>query len=122
MQFQSSNAQRQIPQNQPVHLLTSDGRPSGCFVQDGTLYRRAQASRHLWRRPPSWAFDVRVLQRARELGATRVVVIDEEQRITYEASLEKVERGFTVQHGWGEQKALPLNCWRRHDPQQPTLF
>ncbi len=114
--------QTPIRPSRGVPLLTGDGRPSGCFVQDGTLYRRARASKHLWRRPPAWAFDVRVLQRARELGVTRVVVHEEEQRITYEASLDRLERGFTVQHGWGEQKALPLNCWRKHDPQQLTLF
>lgn len=112
-----------VQQERPVHLLTGTGKHSGCTVQDGVLYRRARGSQHMLRKPPAWCFETNILLEASRLGVSVVQVHDVETHTTYSASLQTLlQKGIRLNRGHGEQLAVPLSCWRREDPKQPTLF
>lgn len=75
------------------------------------------------RRPPAWCFEVALLEQAREAGVSLVAVYDAETHTTYTAPLSALlQKGIRLNRGHGEQLAVPLSCWRREDPKQPTLF
>lgn len=113
----------QVSRSERVHLHTSDGRPSGCVVEHGILKRRVQASKHMLRRPPSWAIEERILKEAEAQGATMVEVVDVESHTTYVAPLQSFwTRGIAIDRGFALQRALPLCFWTREDPKQPSLF
>jgi hypothetical protein len=57
-------------------LYTSDGKHSGCVLEDGMLKRKASARRHQLRYPPAWAFEENILREAERQGATLVQVVD----------------------------------------------
>lgn len=115
--------QTQVRSSEPIALLTSTGKPSGCWLCGWKLVRRAQASKHLLRRPPAWAFEERILREAERLGASVVQVTDTETGCVYTAPLQAFwTRGFALDRGFALQRALPLCFWRREDPRQPTLF
>ncbi|GIV15859.1 MAG: hypothetical protein KatS3mg022_1294 [Armatimonadota bacterium] len=115
--------QQTVPHTQRVHLLTGDGRHSGCVLEQGILKRRVQASRHQLRQPPAWAFERNILEQAHEAGASLVEICDVETGITYTAPLATLwQKGIRIQRGHGEQIALPLNLWHTEDPKQGRLF
>lgn len=115
--------QTQVSRSERVHLLTSDGRPSGCVIEDGILRRRVQASKHMLRRPPAWAVEEKILREAERHGCTWVQVVDVESHITYVAPLQSFwTRGIAIDRGFALQRALPLCFWTREDPKQPSLF
>lgn len=82
--------------------------PSG----ERALTRRVCASRHFLHKPPAIAIGRRVLEWAERQGATVVCVLDTEGKRFYRASLATIKaRGFWVNRGSGEQRALPLSHW-----------
>jgi len=90
-----------------------------------TLRKKVRASRHLLRQPPAWAFDVSILEAARQDGAQTVEVADVESRKVYKAPiLAFFIHGVRIDRGFGQQIALPLALWRveAEDAQQLCLF
>jgi len=72
-----------------------------------------RASSHMLRKPPAWAIDVAILERARKDGALVVEVYDTETGVTYWAAISAFRRwGFEVDRGYGRQIALPLGRWQ----------
>lgn len=77
-----------------------------------SFVKRAYASRHFLRKPPAIASDTDALERARQLGAKKVIVEDKESGKVYSAAIELVfEKGFRLDRGYNEQIALPLDKW-----------
>jgi hypothetical protein len=104
-------------------LYTSDGRHSGCVLENGILKRKASAQRHQLRKPPAWAFEENILREAERQGVTLVQVVDTDTGTTYTASVSRFwTHGVRIERGFGVQWALPLNQWHREDPAQKTLF
>ncbi len=112
-----------LSRSERVHLLTSDGRPSGCTLEGWKLVRLARGSVHMLRYPPAWSFERTILEQAHEQGVSVVEVQDAETGVTYSTPLATFwQKGIRLNRGAGEQIALPLNLWRKEDPKQPTLF
>jgi hypothetical protein len=81
-------------------------------VRGDCLFKRAWSSRHMLRKPQGWAFDFDILDDADYLGATWVLIIDEETGIAYSAELGAFwEQGIFIDRGYGEQLCLPLDQW-----------
>jgi hypothetical protein len=115
--------QATVSRSEPVHLLTSTGKPSGCTIDGFRLVRRVRGSVHQLRRPPAWSFERGILETAHEHGVKLVEVVDTETGIVYTTPLANIwRRGLRVSRGFGEQIALPLCFWRREDPRQLELF
>ena len=94
-------------------VFTDHGKFAGTVFRDGSFFKAIPGSRHMLRVPPSIAYDVTVLQRAEALGGTRLVVVDRETGVRYEAPMPLTwSRGFRVNRGYGEQRALVLHHWR----------
>jgi hypothetical protein len=90
-----------------------------------TLRKKVRASRHLLRQPLAWAFDVSILEAARQDGAQVVEVVDTESRKIYQAPLIAFFlHGTRIDRGFGQQLALPLTFWRIETPgaRQLKLF
>lgn len=105
------------------HLLTCDGRHSGCVLDGFRLVRRVRGSKHLLRKPPAWSFERNILEQAHEHGVKVVEVHDLESNTTYTAPLALLwQRGIRLERGHGEQIALPLNLWHVENPAQGRLF
>jgi len=65
------------------------------------------------RQPPAWAFDVSILEAARQDGAEFVEVADVENNKVYKAPLVAFFlHGARIDRGFGPQIALPLAHWR----------
>ena len=73
---------RQVP-GEP--MFTDIGEFAGTLSPDGFLLKAVVGSRHLLRMPPSIAYDVAALRRAKALGATGLVVVDKETGTHHEA-------------------------------------
>lgn len=105
-----------------IQLYTSSGKHAGCTVQNDVLYRTARSSKHLLRKPPAWAFERHILEKARRMGATQVLVEDADTKTVYTAPLSAFDLyGITIQRGYGEQVALPLLRWQVHRNAQGQL-
>jgi len=77
-----------------------------------TLRKRVRGSLHQLRTPPAWAFDVSILEAARQDGAQTVEVADVESRKVYKAPiLAFFLHGVHINRGFGQQTALPLAYW-----------
>mgnify|MGYP001085548786 CR=1 FL=1 len=73
---------RQVP-GEP--MFTDIGEFAGTVFPDGFLLKAVVGSRHLLRMPPSIAYDVAALRRAKALGATGLVVLDKQTGTHHEA-------------------------------------
>jgi hypothetical protein len=112
-----------VPQTTRRVLYTTDGRHSGCVLEDGMLKRKASAQRHQLRRPPAWAFEEQILREAERNGVTLVQVLDTDTGCTFTSSISRFwTHGLRIERGYGVQWALPLNQWYKQDPKQRTLF
>ena len=81
---------------------------------DGQVLRKtAKQSRHLLKKPLAWAFDIRIIEQAKNDGAAVVEVYDTESKRTYRASIADFEfYGFVFNRGFGDQIGLPLSRWK----------
>jgi hypothetical protein len=91
-----------------------NGRMVGA-VLDRELVKRVKGSKHMLRvAPRGWAVDDQVLTIARTLGAERVRIVDTETGVNYVADMTAFDaHGVTVNYGYGNQIALPLQHWRK---------
>jgi len=109
----------------PIHMWGKK-RPVGDVYLDRKTFRKTiYGSRHILRSPtPSLAFDVSILRQVLEVGAVWAEVYDNETKTTYRAKIDHIlTNGFIVNHGWGVQRALPLENWiRKTEPVQLGLF
>ena len=100
-------------------------KPVGRVTGD-TFYKIVQASKHFLRRPPAICFDVSSINDAQTAGAAEICVLDSESDTRYYARIGLLlERGFTINRGFGEQIALIMKWWRlteEPDAQQPELL
>jgi hypothetical protein len=77
------------------------------------LQKRVRGSVHMLRRPPAWAIDAAIFERARKDGALVVEVYDVETGKTYWAAISAFKRwGIEIDRGHGRQVALPLGRWQ----------
>lgn len=98
------------------------GKPIG-YVKDGVFVKRVDGRKHFLRKPPAIALDLGSLRDARKLGAIEVRIIDTTSGIEYVAALEFIKRkGFYLERGHGEQVALPMKYWAKHDTRQLNLI
>jgi hypothetical protein len=108
-------------------FLNPQGRVVGSLVHDDTglwLEKKVCTTKHQYKRRPAWAVDTQHLIQLRAIGARGVRLVDERGRI-WTATLGDFARwGFRLDHGHGEQRALPLERWRSaaHCVYQPGLF
>ncbi len=83
------------------------------WLRGTTLVKHADASRHMLRVPPAWAFDDAILQAATKDGATDCEIVDRETGDVWRALLSDFRvHGFMVARGFGEQTGLALPFWR----------
>jgi endonuclease YncB( thermonuclease family) len=82
------------------------------LINGDTFHKRVKASKHFLKRPPAICFDVSTIEDAEAKGAEHVCVTDRETWKVYHARIDTVkDKGFTMNRGFGEQIALPLNRW-----------
>jgi hypothetical protein len=94
---------------QPIH--GANHRICGILQDDGALVRHIEPNGIL-RSFGALATDVQGLQAAEKRGATRVRVVVSDGRC-FEASIQDHwDHGWTLDLGWGPQRALKLNAWR----------
>lgn len=81
---------------------------------DDTFYTTRQHKAHYFRKYDAWAVDMDVVNRE---DIQHYVLLDTENDIEYYATREDfVVFGKWMQHpGHGEQKALPLQHWRKYE-------
>lgn len=111
----------------PVFVYDAKGRRVASVICN-ELRITAHGRRHMLRcKPgPGWAFSQEVIERARELGAERIVIKDADTGNVYRATLDALRElgiGFNLGHGW--QVCLPLSLWAvSESPKavQPPLF
>lgn len=106
------------------HTLKDDAGHVLGVVWGTWLRKRVCGSQHMLKHPRhAWAVDAAALRETVRRGATMVEVFDEETGISWTASVGQFSEGFKVNHGWGEQIALPLECWtqrRKSDERDET--
>jgi len=96
------------------------------YVKAGVFYKSVSGSKHFIQKPPKIAFDISTLKDAEKAGAVRVEVYDRETQTTYKATIAHIwECGGYENRGYGEQWALNMDGWIKHQkgaPVQPSLF
>jgi len=99
-----------------IPIRTADGRVVA--VIDGqALFKKVDSSKHMLRKPPSWAFDTATIQDAQDAGATKIEVWATDEGITYTATMAHfLEYAFALNRGHNPQLAMPLRYWEQdHD-------
>ena len=92
---------------------------------DKTLQKNVKGSIHQLRKPPSWAWDKKVLEDAEKLGGEQTEISDIETGTKYIANLSLFHvHGILINRGYGEQIALPIAFWStdEEDNLQIRLF
>ena len=78
-----------------------------------TLHKKVRGSAHMLRQPLAWAFDLNILETARQDGAEWVEIADIESGKVYRAPLDAFfVHGFRFNRGHGDQIGLALCHWR----------
>jgi len=91
-------------------------------VRDGWLMKRVDTRVHQLRKPPAWCVDAEHLDRLEAMGATGVLLIDE-QGTEWRATVQAFRaHGLPIDRGHGVQVALPLARWRTTVAGQLSLF
>ena len=99
-----------------IPIRTADGRVVA--VIDGqALFKKVDSSKHMLRKPPSWAFDKATIQEAMDAGATKIEVWASDVGTTYTATMTHfLEYAFAINRGHNPQLAMPLRYWEQdHD-------
>jgi len=92
-------------------------------VKDDTLFKSVQASIHFLHSPPAIAFDIHALDKAKQLGARKVLIFDTESGKEHRTLISTIyAKGFPLNRGHGDQIALPLEYWSvGNDPYSDQL-
>jgi hypothetical protein len=109
--------------NTKTVIFATNGRGVGRVVGD-TFKKRFKFSTGALHHPPALAFDMDSLKQAELAGAISIEVVDKETGRTFEAPLSLVwSKGFELNRGFGEQRALPMKYFHvKGEPAQLCLF
>jgi hypothetical protein len=89
---------------------------------DKTLQKSVNGSRHMLRKPKSWACDKSVIEEAKSLGGITIEITDLETDIKYRTGFDTLQKyGLLINRGFGEQIALPMAYWSTDDKDNPQL-
>lgn len=100
-----------------IPLSLENGQKPYSLIGD-ELHKKVEPS-HQLKRPPAWAIDIGVLEKAREMGAQMAVFTDADG-IQWRACLDLFySKGFKLNRGFGRQRALPLQHWMRRGKNIP---
>ena len=117
------------PKSARRQAITLHGKPV-MSVENGVGYRKAGPG-ELLRRPPAWSFHRSVIEQLEAAGVRQIVVEDQVTGRRYSVEWAVfIAKGFTLDRGFGPQRALALEYWRvesaRHQTEpvwtQSTLF
>lgn len=94
------------------------------IVFDNRLLRKVvSAKRHFLKRPKAIALDRETLDRAEEMGATEIEVVDQDSGKSYYCTIKYFRlHGFKLNRGYGEQIGLTMNNWICANPGDPKQF
>ena len=102
-------------------IIANNGKVIGVVMKD-TFHKRVHSSKHFLRKPPAIAFDEDCIDRAKKLGATKIMVHDLDTKKRYMANYDLFERkSIKLNRGFGTQLALPISMWSILDPNQIAL-
>lgn len=103
----------------PIPVYNEAGRVVGGIY--GDVLRKKAHRRHMLKTPAAWAWSAHILDTADWFGA-RFTEIECDGRI-WRASLADFRRhGVLVNHGYGEQIALPLAHWQTREAGETAVF
>ena len=120
---QASSRKSQKTFSKPNYSIVRVGNKVVGKVVGGEFVKKVHSTKHFLRTPPAIAFDIDSLNQARNLGATRVKIIDLDTGVIYRVTIEVIlKKGFLFNRGHGDQIGLPLNIWSHNRVQQPSLF
>ena len=82
--------------------------------QEGdAICKKAYASKHMLQKPLGWAWDVGVLERAKQENLNKSIIYEQEKDLVYQAKLNDFYRyGVKINRGYGEQVCLPHKYWQ----------
>jgi len=90
------------------------------IVVGETFAKTVHSMRHMLNNPPGWAFDVASIEQAKAYGARRIRLSDKDTDTVFETDFATFDRyAFDLNRGYGRQKALPLERWETHEPNEP---
>ena len=121
--YHKSMASKSIPRKKEEGktIIGSNGKVVGTVIKD-TLHKRVNSSKHFPRKPPAIAFDKDCIEKAKELGATKIMVHDIDTKKRFMANYKEFEENsIKLNRGFGEQLALPISMWSVLDPNQLAL-
>jgi hypothetical protein len=90
------------------------------YIRGNVLHRKMQGSKHILKSPPSIAIGVEALKQAIYHGVESVWIQDTESGLEYRCNIWLFnEKAISIDRGYGEQQALPLEHWEIADPKHP---
>jgi len=97
-----------------MRITSKAGKTIGTVTTDDRIFhKRVRGSVHMLREPASWCIDSEVVEILDKLNCESIEVIDTETQSVYTVDFAKFqEKAFTIDRGYGEQKALPLGYWK----------
>ena len=110
--------------DKPTPIFCSDGRRHVCagVLQPNGTFRKTVRREHLLQKPPAIAIQKSVLNQLFSLGCRMVEVVLASTGQRLRAPLERfTTRGFSLNRGYGEQRALPLSQWEDAENPQEVL-
>jgi hypothetical protein len=106
----------------PNNSVYDHGRVIG-YIRGDVLHRKMQGSRHILKSPPSIAIGVEALRQAIRCGAETVFIQDMESGLEYRCGIWDFNssKAISIDRGYGEQQALPLEYFIITDPKHPEV-
>lgn len=116
----SSRKSRKTFSNSHYNIVRVGNKVVGKVVGD-EFVKKLHSVKHFLHTPPAIAFNLESLDQVRNLGATRVKIIDLDTGIIYRVTIEVIlKRGFLFNRGFGDQIGLALKYWNFNKMGKPS--
>ena len=101
-----------------THVPTIKGYAQTIGIATETLYRKWVSARHRLWKFDAWTVDRAIVDRMVPDGVVELEHLNDDGSLNEVLHLTVAEvrrQGHIVNHGWGDQYAVPRGDWRRHD-------
>ena len=93
-------------------IFSENGQIIG-WIDGNAFCKKVKASKHMLRIPRGWAWDVFVLERARNEGLDKTIIYEKERHTVHCLIMRAFwQHGVYLNRGYGEQICLPLKFWQ----------
>ena len=87
-------------------------------LEGSTVRKHVRKSKHLFRKWDAWGIDCDFWDEMKKNGATKLEILDKEDKVLYTIGMDEVWSDFQKDWGWGLQYFIPRKYFTKHEDTQ----